>query len=216
MKAKILGVTGLSVALLTACGGPGQIAVTPDNQVTDTEYQLLSVYITRTFTGKSAREHVVGQVSKIVIADKTQSDTEYEIKLGNDNNPNRWKEIWVYLDKECPTLEAVTFDSFREANAHPAHFKPLFRLPVKCELIDKREFESIFEKGGWWEDYYKKYPGAQGFLTLSRVGFNPHGDQALFYAGNGCGGKCGTGSYVVMERIGSNWKMLKEIISWMA
>ena len=40
--------------------------------------------------------------------------------------------------------------------------------------------------------------------------------QALFYASNGCGGKCGTGSYVVMQRIGSNWRVLKEIVFWMS
>jgi hypothetical protein len=215
MRAQILGVTGLSLALLTACVSRGQISVRPDTQVTETEYQVLSVYITRTFTANSGRERVVSQVSKIVIANKTQSDTD-DVHDLYDNKPTAWKEITAYLLKKCPALEAVTLDSFREVNTHPANFHPLFRLPVKCELIDESEFDRIFEKGGWWKDYYKKYPDSQGFLTLSRVGFNPDGDQALFYATNGCGGKCGTGSYVVMQRIGSNWRILKEIIFWIS
>jgi hypothetical protein len=189
--------------------------VTPDTQVTETEYQVLSVYIARTFTANSGRERVVSQVSKIVVADKTESDTD-DLHNLYDNKPIPWKEITAYLLKKCPALEAVTLNSFREVNAHPANFHPLFRLPVKCELVDKREFDRIFEKGGWWKDYYKKYPDSQGFLTLSRVGFNPDDDQALFYASNGCGGKCGTGSYVVMQRIGPNWRILKEIIIWIS
>ncbi len=44
-----------------------------------------------------------------------------------------------------------------------------------------------------------------------RAGFSPDGKQALFYASNRCGGKCATGSYVVMEKHGSAWKILKDL-----
>jgi len=80
--------------------------------------------------------------------------------------------------------------SFRYGGAHQVSFGTLFRVPVVYELVDKAEIDAIFEKGGWWTDYYKRYPNSQGFLTLSRVGFSPDGKQALLYAKNGCGKIC--------------------------
>jgi hypothetical protein len=70
----------------------------------------------------------------------------------------------------------------------------------------------IFENNGWWTDYYKKYPGSQGYLVLSKIGFSADGNQALFYATNSCGGKCGTETYVVMQRSDTGWKLVKEIL----
>jgi hypothetical protein len=101
-------------------------------------------------------------------------------------------------------------------NTHPAPSRHSFHLSVAYELVDKTEVDSIFNKGGWWTDYYRKYPNSQGILSLSRVGFSPDGKQAVFYASNGCGGKCGTGTYVVMERVDSGWKVAKEILIWIS
>jgi hypothetical protein len=40
----------------------------------------------------------------------------------------------------------------------------------------------MFKKnGGDWLAYYKRYPGASGIVTWSRVGFNADGTEALFY-----------------------------------
>jgi hypothetical protein len=91
-----------------------------------------------------------------------------------------------------------------------------FRLPIAYELVEKTEIDAIFEHGGWWTDYYKKYPNSQGFLTLSRVGFSADGKQAMFYAVNECGGKCGTGTYVLMEKAESHWLVVKEILMWIS
>jgi hypothetical protein len=63
----------------------------------------------------------------------------------------------------------------------------------------------------WWGEYYRRLPGSQGVLTLSRVGFNADRTQALFYFSNRCGGLCRAGSYVVIEKRGSDWVISKEI-----
>jgi hypothetical protein len=63
----------------------------------------------------------------------------------------------------------------------------------------------------WWGEYYRRFPGSQGVLTLSRVGFNAERTQAPFFFSNQCGGLCGAGRYVVMEKRGSDWVIRKEI-----
>jgi hypothetical protein len=52
--------------------------------------------------------------------------------------------------------------------------------------------------------------------VLSKIGFSADGSQALFYATNSCGGKCGTGTYVVMQKSDVSWKVVKEILIWVS
>ena len=63
----------------------------------------------------------------------------------------------------------------------------------------------------WWGEYYRRFPGSQGVLTLSREGFNAERTQALFYFSNRCGGLYHAVSYVVMEKRGSDSVISKEI-----
>jgi len=38
----------------------------------------------------------------------------------------------------------------------------------------------------------------------------------LFYVSNWCGGLCASGSYVVMEKRGAAWQVVKEIYMWVS
>jgi hypothetical protein len=216
MKPLMLAAIGLSVAVLVPWASRGQAPARPDAEVTEPEYQVLSAYIASVFTGDKGEDRVGSHVSKIVIASKTRSDRDDREIEDDDGKPMSWKQISRYLHREATTLQPEMLTSFRDANTHPAPFRPSFRLPVAYELVDKTEIDAIFKKGGWWTDYYKKYPDSQGFLSLSRVGFSTDGKQAVFYSRNGCGGKCGTGTYVVMEKVDSSWKVVKEILIWVS
>lgn len=206
----------LFVAALPPWASHGQTPANPVAEVTQAEYQVLSAYIASAFTGDKGEDRVGSRVSKIVIANRTQSDLDDSEVEDDDGKPISWKKTSRYLHKEAPTLQIVTLNSFRAANTQPAPFRASFQLPVAYELVDKTEIETIFKKGGWWTDYYRKYPNSQGFLSLSRVGFSTDGKQAVFYANNGCGGKCGTGTYVVMEKVDLSWKVVKEILIWVS
>ncbi|HEV2522536.1 MAG TPA: hypothetical protein VGT24_09155 [Candidatus Acidoferrales bacterium] len=185
-------------------------------EIPESEYRVLSDYIVGTFTGDKGDEQVRGRASEIVIVNKTESDRNINRIEDGDGKLISWKEITTYLQKQFPMLQRATLDSFRETNVYPASFKRSFQLPVPYELVDKAEIDAVFKHGGWWTDYYRKYPNSQGILSLSRVGFSPDGKQAVFYAGNMCGGKCGRGNYVVMERVDSGWKVAKEILFWIS
>jgi hypothetical protein len=126
--------------------------------------------------------------------------------------PVSWAKASKFLRKEAPTLKQETVESLRDAGAQPALLRASFQLPIPYELVDVKQIDKIFKGGGWWTDYYKKYPGSQGYLVLSRIGFSADRSQVLFYATNGCGGKCGTETYVVMGRSEGHWKLVKEIL----
>lgn len=187
-----------------------------DADATDTEYQVLSAYINETFIGGKGEARIGAHVARIVVANKTQSDLDDRHIEDENGKQIPWTKTSQYLRKQSPVLQASTLNSFRNANANPEPLRPRFQLSLPYELVNKGEIDAILENNGWWTDYYKKYPGSQGFLALSRVGFSADGRQAMFYSANECGGKCGAGTYVVMENVGANWRVVKEIPTWLS
>jgi hypothetical protein len=90
-----------------------------------------------------------------------------------------------------------------------------FGSPIEYELVDSNQLESIFKKGDW-PAFYKQYSGASGILTWSRVGFSAEGTQALFYVSHRCGGLCGGGRYILMEKQARRWVIGTEIVVWVS
>ena len=186
---------------------------TPKNnhtEVSRSEYEIFSAFIARVFVGKAGTERVPFPVSQIVIVDRTEYD---ESEIEEDMS---WKEVSKSLREQVPSLQLATTDNFREANLRQAALQQRFRLPLPYQLVAGSTLDSIIHDIADWSQYYKHYPGAQGFLTLSRVGFSPHGDQAMFYVTNHCGGKCATGSFVVAQKRDAGWAVVKEMIFWVS
>jgi hypothetical protein len=83
-------------------------------------------------------------------------------------------------------------------------------------LIEKQEIEKIFKGRGWWAESYKRYPDSVGLIVLSRVGFNAARNQAMVYIQHVCGGLCGTGHYVLLEKNADQWRVVKESMVWVS
>ena len=188
----------------------------PEPKVSETEYAVFSVYITSAFTGRKGEDRVGNGVSKIVIINRTKSDMNNSQMEDHNDKPVPWAKASKFLRKQAPTLKQETIEKLREVGSQSAPLKSSFLLLIPYELVEAKEIEDIFKNGGWWHDFYKKYPGSQGYMGLSRIGFSPDGNQALFYVTNSCGGKCGSGTYVVMEKSEGQWKLVKEILIWVS
>jgi hypothetical protein len=182
--------------------------------VSEAEYEVFSAYIRQSFVGAIGEDRVGNPVSQIVIVNRTESDKDDLNDLGPGDMPPGGVE--KYLRKEAPSLRVGTINNFRRANVRQAQLALRFHLPLQYQLVPAEKIGSILKNVGSWPEYYMQFPGAQGHLALSRIGFSEDGKQALLYASNWCGGKCGTGSYVVMEKHGSTWKILKEVFIWVS
>ncbi|MGC2721686.1 MAG: hypothetical protein WA209_19025 [Candidatus Acidiferrales bacterium] len=203
----------VSVAILAGfCGladARTQTAAASPQALPERERQVFSDYLRGAFLSDQT-------VVQLVVADKTQSHFEDELLEAGDGKPFSWDQITDDLRKTNMQIAASSLTSFRDANAHPVALDRIDTLPVPYHLVAEADYEAIFKHGGGWKDYYKKYPGAQGFVTLSRAGFSADGKQALLYLANHCGGKCGAGTYAVLEKVGSSWKLIKATSIWMS
>lgn len=201
----------MAVGLLASLGVMGQTSSAEGAEATKAEYEVFSAYISEVFVGAVGTDRVGRQIAQIVIGNKTESDKEDLRDLAEDHSlPPGGVE--KYLRKEVPSLRAATIRNFHRANEKQAQLAQHFDLPLPYQFVSAEMIGSIVKDAGSWPEYYKQYPGAQGYMLLSRVGFSPDGEQALFYVSNSCGGLCATNSYVVMEKQGATWRMLKEVV----
>ena len=202
----------LSVALtaMIACYAHGQTSQGDHSEFSGSEYEISSIFIADAFVGKAGVERVAFPVSQIIIVDKTQ----YDESGITEEMP--WNKVRKFLRKQVPSLQLATIDNFREANKWQVPLQQRFSLPLPYQLVAEGTIGSIIHEISDWPHYYKQYPGAQGFLTLSRIGFSPGGEQAMFYVTNYCGGKCATGSFVVAQKQGEKWKIVREIVYWVS
>jgi len=146
----------------------------------------------------------------------TESEEQVEsFEMDGNGQPIPWTQTASSLQSQASTLKRTTIDAFREVNGQQTNFQRTFHTVVDYELIDSNQLDSVF-KNGSWPAFYKRFPGSTGVLGFSRVGFSADGAQALFYVSNSCGGLCGGGSFVVMEKRGGRWVIEKEIEMWVS
>ena len=77
------------------------------------------------------------------------------------------------------------------------------------------DIQKIFADG-WWNDFYKKYPGTSGFARISKPVLTKDRNHALIYISQHCDGLCGTGTIHFLIRSGSSWRIVKEEMVWIS
>lgn len=210
---KTLAIAFLSLAVgLSGCNR-GNKPVAPASDLTPDEYNLFSAYVTELQGGKN-KGRDGKQVAKLIAVNMTLSGDD-DLLPDENGHPVPWDKTAESLRKKAPALQQTTIDSFRAANFQQAFIHHSFRFPIDYELVDSAQLNSMFKKnGGGWNAYYKQY--GSGMVTWSRVGFNADGTQALFYESYRCGGLCGTGRYMVMEKTSGGWVIGANIVVWVS
>ena len=117
------------------------------------------------------------------------------------------------------------FDSFppplvaelarRSATRLPSALLP---LPPSTRTIPSDELRDIFSRGrDGWTEFYRRYPRQRSWITLSPVVFNPDSTQALLYREYHCGGLCGSGDLIWLQRRDdTRWRVRKFLNYWVS
>lgn len=83
------------------------------------------------------------------------------------------------------------------------------------ESISYEKYQSLFGKRrlkrNSWKKIERKY-GVEKVIELSKVNYS--GNYATTYFGLHCGGLCGNGFFVVLERVNGNWSTIAKINLW--
>jgi len=155
----------------------------------------------------------------LVIEDETTGcpmyeDPEIRIKFGPET-----KSFAEIVSEKMQSAETSTIENYLERNKISEKIAIPTDVGSKHLLVGKKELASVFRKGEFdmgWTRFYKKYPDSTGLIFFSKVGFSSDHNQAMLYAGRQCGGLCGSGSYLLLNKRNGKWVVEKDMGLWVS
>ncbi len=143
---------------------------------------------------------------QVVIRERTSPD------IGGDVG-----EALQRVAEKMARVQPATLESYRDRNGQRMPLADRFGLAVPVVLLGEQEMSAIFQgTGGGWDEFYRRFPGAQGTMELSRVGFNTDMTQALVYVGNQSHYLAGAGFYVLLARENGVWTIQESVMAWIS
>ena len=172
--------------------------ITNEVKTVDEEYEVLSAVVNEAYLS--------GDAKSIIITNPTCCKVPDEGRL----------DPWT--TQQLSPLSSDTLDDHAARNKLSLTFAKQFKLKGTYQIVPYDDVKKMFPPGmpeEGWKVFYKKYPGTNGYIRLSRVGFNKARDQAMVSTGWMRGALYGEGHYVVLAKQNGTWKVLTKVGSWM-
>jgi hypothetical protein len=136
-----------------------------------------------------------------------------------------------FFDKQC--IEGIVLDTADNSVPVVHKLTPAVAINSKIALVDPERQQRKIESNGpevlihkAIDDHKKvtekdskdsvKATIATGLFTLSEIVFDRPHRHALVSYSFVCGGLCGNGSILVLEKVGDNWKVTKTCGGWIS
>jgi len=126
------------------------------------------------------------------------------------------REIRAHIKNSFEGVPNDLVENYLDRNAQPSQLSPDMDLGMDYVLMDSEELAKITRQPNWNQDLIEKYPGSNGYLIFSHVGFNRSLDQAVIYVGNVAGPLMGSGSYYLLEKQNGTWTIKEETMVWIS
>jgi hypothetical protein len=133
---------------------------------------------------------------------------------GQDGNSNMWG--FRSASKQRPNGDTV--ENFNSRRQNSCHVGASMDSAISYHFLSVRERDGYFRKNpeAGWQHFYKKYPKSSGIWTLSAVGYNAAGTEALVYVGHSCGSLCGTGHLILAAKENDRWVVKNRLMLWIS
>jgi hypothetical protein len=170
----------------------------PERPEKDDEAAIYGVVMFDTRQGRDVKLYVI-----------TESTTDFSLRSFDDRRD--------YLHSHFPDLPSSVYDDFGQKLKAGAAQSNIDTLQPRAVVLGDAEMNGIFGKrGGGWDGFYRKYPGAQGITTLSQVGFSKDRHCALVYVGTQRHDLSGTGTFYELTKTQGKWVVVKKLIVWVS
>jgi hypothetical protein len=83
-------------------------------------------------------------------------------------------------------------------------------------IVPEAAIRTALAGDGWWDGFYEAFPHTAGFAKLTLPVMTVDRQQALVYVAHHCGGLCGSGTLLLMERSASGWHVAKHLSLWIS
>jgi hypothetical protein len=120
------------------------------------------------------------------------------------------QETTLSRDQRCVSAHIppdfdTAFRDFENAGANRFLLQRNVRSDKPYEIVPQGVIRSVMKEGSW-EEFYQRYPGSGGYITLSIVGFNEAKDHAVVYSGSACNRRCGSWALHLLKKVDGKWQ----------
>ena len=113
--------------------------------------------------------------------------------------------------EKMPEVDKAALSDFQERNneSRSVRYLSSLDLSVPVVLVSRHTLESFLHNGPepYWEEFYRRYPGSNGRISFSSIGYSADGNLAILVVDQGCGSLCGALSNVVVKRALGRWRV---------
>ncbi len=121
-----------------------------------------------------------------------------------------------YVRKNFEGLNEETLADFLAKNREQHPVEPDLNPGGRLICVNDEEFHHIFGDGEGWDRFRRAFPGSDGTLRFSRVGFDRDVTQAMLYAGQQFDWNVGSGGFWLFSKIGGAWVEAGRVGNWIS
>jgi hypothetical protein len=121
-----------------------------------------------------------------------------------------------YLLDNLEGLDQETLTDFLAKNREQHSVDPVLNPGRRLICVGDEEFEHIFRDADGWTRFRREFPGSDGTLRFSRVGFDRNVTQAILYAGQQFDWNVGSGGFWLFSRLDGEWTEAARVGSWIS
>jgi hypothetical protein len=192
----------LSLALLAlGCAHARQVA---SNDLRPSDLAVYRAVLDSMFVPQTA-----GRVTQLVVKDSTTVWKRENLVSGVIEG--------FYRLAGVDTAAVRDFEG-RNRDAHSLKELSQAGLPIPIALVNNQTLRALPREDAdrYWSQFYELYPGSNGHIGVSAIGYSAHGDVAILMVGIGCGSLCGGGYMVSLRRSGATWRIAVIQATWVS
>ena len=159
-----------------------------------------------------SKHYIKAGVQLVVLTTPTCCEVPADIK---DDVMVRFKEI----ERAAVLPSEQTLEDYVRRNRTNVSVRKSFKLNVKFQIVPYKRIEGLFdmvELEDDWKTFYRRYPRSNGYMRLSRVGFNQTLDEALLSTAWMSGSLSGEGGYVLLRKKDGRWNIATSVVTWVS
>lgn len=122
----------------------------------------------------------------------------------------------LHLRRNLEGLDGETLDDFLAKNREQHPVEPDLNPSGRLTGVNDEEFLHIFRDGEGWDRFRRTFPGSDGTLRFSRVGFDRNVTQAMLYAGQQFDWNVGSGGFWLFSKTGGVWVEADRLGNWIS
>ena len=95
----------------------------------------------------------------------------------------------------------------------------IFTGHPEITLLSQKDLSQIFTTPGapnGWKEFHARYPKAGGTISVSMIGYDPSHTHALLIVGIQSAPLAGYGEFLLLEKVGGDWQVIKNVMAWIS